>query len=254
MLAAGAAGSVTSLTGVTGVAADSSASPPTIFSRGDPTQPFVYLTYDDGYNTQIALDIAATADAFSVQVTFLPVSSTVEAHAAAWQDIAARGHGFCNHTITHPYLTRLSYRQKEREILGAKESLERVLQLSYPVTILRPPFGKYDADVVTICQANGLRIVTGTVDSLGYTQGQDGSARATNVAINSASRGLITGGIVVMHVLPSDRNATAPLLQAAQQAGLQPSSLSGENSQLSSVARARSLFRYLAPRLHLPVV
>ncbi len=199
--------------------------PPLIFARGDPNQTFVFLTYDDGYNSQAALDIAAAADSLGVQVTFLPVGNVVNANPGLWRDIVARGHGICNHTISHPYLTSLSYRQKEREILGGKEIQERVLQLPYPVTIMRPPFGKYDADVIAICRANGIRIVTGTVDSLGYTQGQDGSQRATNVAISSARRGLITGGIVVAHCIPSDRNAAATVLQSAIDAGLQPASL-----------------------------
>ena len=209
----------------TPVAADGTFTPPLVFSRGDPAQPFVFLTYDDGYNTQAALDIAAAADSLGVKVTFLPVTNMVLAQQAVWRDIAARGHGICNHTISHPYLTTLSFREKQREILSAKDTLERVLQLPYPVTIMRPPFGKYDTDVINICRANGIRIVTGTVDSLGYTQGQDGSSRATNVAISSASRGLITGGIVVAHMIPSDRNAAPTVLQAALDAGLQPSSL-----------------------------
>lgn len=205
--------------------ADGGYAPPLIFARGDPAQPYVYLTFDDGYNAQAAVDIAAAADALGVLVTFLPVTNVVQTNPGLWRDIAARGHGICNHTMSHPYLTSLSYSQKVREILNAKEILERVLQLPYPVTIMRPPFGKYDADVTAICRANGIRIVTGTVDSLGYTQGQDGSQRATTVAINSAKRGLITGGIVVMHCIPSDRNAAPTVLQAALDAGLQPASL-----------------------------
>ncbi|MBN7289258.1 MULTISPECIES: polysaccharide deacetylase family protein [Campylobacter] len=52
------------------------------------------------------------------------------------------------HTITHPKLDLLSYKEQEKEIVGNKEELESLL--SREIDVFAPPFGRYNENTIKI--------------------------------------------------------------------------------------------------------
>jgi len=63
----------------------------------------VSLTYDDGLTSHFE-QVGPALEAHGLRGTFcLPIArSSVMQHAAAWREMAARGHELCNHSLFHP--------------------------------------------------------------------------------------------------------------------------------------------------------
>lgn len=124
--------------------------------------PCAALTYDDGPNTQTArlLEILARHKVFA---TFFEQGGYVTANPAIAKTVAAAGHAIANHTMTHPYLTRLSPAGIAREVNGAQAAIQKATGTS--PAYLRPPYG---ATNTTVSAASGLPLVTWNVDSLDW--------------------------------------------------------------------------------------
>jgi peptidoglycan-N-acetylglucosamine deacetylase len=111
--------------------------------------------------------------------------------------MAAAGFRIGDHTITHPYLTRLSDAAVRQEILGAAQQIMSVTGKN-PAQLFRFPYG--DADIRTIALANQAGYVPArwTVDTLGW-QGTAGHI-SVSVVVSRVLAEARPGEIVLMHV------------------------------------------------------
>jgi len=111
--------------------------------------------------------------------------------------MAAAGFRIGDHTITHPYLTRLSDAAVRQEILGAAQQIMSVTGKN-PARLFRFPYG--DADIRTIALANQAGYVPArwTVDTLGW-QGTAGHI-SVSVVVSRVLAEARPGEIVLMHV------------------------------------------------------
>jgi peptidoglycan/xylan/chitin deacetylase (PgdA/CDA1 family) len=94
----------------------------------------------------------------------------------------AGGHQVCNHTYSHPHLTRLTDAQVIAEI--------KTGQLSRNCDWVKPPFDDVDARVDRLIRSQGYRTLSYDVDSLDW-QGVSADVMLT--------RALSTGGIISIH-------------------------------------------------------
>ncbi|WP_244296822.1 polysaccharide deacetylase family protein [Paenarthrobacter nitroguajacolicus] len=124
--------------------------------------PCVALTYDDGPNAQTTR-LLTILDKHKVYATFFQQGGYVRANPAVAQSVAAAGHSIANHTMSHPYLTKLPASGIEREVQGAQAAIEKATGV-VPV-FLRPPYGATNA---TVAASVGLPQVTWDVDSLDW--------------------------------------------------------------------------------------
>ena len=161
------------------------------------TRHVVALTFDAGANADAVPSILATLQRDRLPATFFLTGNFVRDYPATARQIAADGFRIGDHTISHPYLTRLSDAAVRREILGAAGQITAVTGAN-PAPLLRFPFG--DADARTIAIANGIGYVPvrWTVDTLGW-EGTAGHITASVVAARVLA-GLRPGEIVLMHV------------------------------------------------------
>lgn len=75
-----------------------------------------------------------------------------------------KGHEISCHSVTHPYLTKLSKEQIVEEIREDRRELENIV--GYPLRGMSYPFGEYDADVVKALDVLGIEY-SRTVNSTG---------------------------------------------------------------------------------------
>jgi len=157
----------------------------------------VALTFDAGANDDGVASILATLQAANVPATFFLTGNFVKAFPSTARRIAAAGYRIGNHTITHPYLTRLSDAAIRHEILGAAQQIIAVTGAN-PAPLFRFPYGDENARTIAIVNQVGYVPVRWTVDTLGW-EGTAGHITASVVVARVLSA-LRPGEIVLMHV------------------------------------------------------
>jgi peptidoglycan/xylan/chitin deacetylase (PgdA/CDA1 family) len=140
-----------------------------ILSGERPTQPFVCLTFDDGYsdNYTIALPLLQRLNIpFTVYVTTGFIDNRLS---ISWYPnqqlglsrtelVALDQEPLCTigaHTVSHLHLDKLAKEEQQHEILQSKQELEEVL--GKPVNHFSYPHGAYNSDTLDIVKSAGFR-------------------------------------------------------------------------------------------------
>jgi peptidoglycan/xylan/chitin deacetylase (PgdA/CDA1 family) len=161
------------------------------------TRKVVALTFDAGANDDAVASILATLQGAHVPATFFLTGSFVSRFTATARRIAAASFRIGDHTITHPYLTRLSDTAVRHEILGAAQQITAVTGAN-PAPLLRFPYGDADARTIAVANHAGYVPVGWTVDTLGW-EGTAGPI-TTSLVVSRVLSALRPGEIVLMHV------------------------------------------------------
>ena len=127
----------------------------------------VALTFDAGANADAVPSVLATLRRAGVPATFFLTGDFVRDFPGAARSIAAAGFRIGDHTVSHPYLTRLGDAAVRQEILGAAQQITAVTGKS-PLPLFRFPFGDADARTIAIANQAGYVPVRWTVDTLGW--------------------------------------------------------------------------------------
>jgi peptidoglycan/xylan/chitin deacetylase (PgdA/CDA1 family) len=159
----------------------------------------VALTFDDGPNppyTERVLDVLRREHAHA---TFFVVGEAVQRHPATARRIVAEGNEIGNHSWDHAHLIAL-------DSAGIRAQLQRTGDAIFAATgrrasLMRPPFGQRDFDVLHQAHALGYRVVMWSVP-LADDWEQPG---ADAIAQRVLSR-VRDGDIIVLH----DGNRGAP--------------------------------------------
>ncbi len=161
------------------------------------TRRVIALTFDAGANADAVPSILATLRRDGVPATFFLTGNFVHDFPAAARSIATGGFRIGDHTISHPYLTRLGDAAVRQQILGGAQQIASVTGKN-PAPLFRFPFGDADARTIALANKAGYVPVRWTVDTLGW-EGTAGKISASVVAsrVLGAAR---PGEIVLMHV------------------------------------------------------
>jgi peptidoglycan/xylan/chitin deacetylase (PgdA/CDA1 family) len=170
--------------------------PPVVF-HGDRAERVVALTFDDGYNVAACGAILAILERDEVPATFFPVGEAVSWHPAFWRRVDADGYPIADHSLTHPFMTRLSYGGQLAQLVDSRRLIGGIL--GHPMTLLfRPPYGAADATTLAAAQAAGFAAVV-----YWDTSAADTSLRGTPAEmIADAERGR-NGSIILLHCGPA---------------------------------------------------
>jgi len=170
----------------------------------------IYITIDDGWTPSAeVLDL--------MHQTYLPITAFLIADAARqnlsyWKAFVAAGGMIGDHTVSHPYLTRLTRRQataqwgQDRTLLGG--------WLGQTPAVGRPPYGAYDHAVEVAAARGGLTALAGW------------SATMSGDRIETWNgKPLSPGEIVILHWVPGLGHQLTALLAAIRAGHLNPTPL-----------------------------
>ncbi|HLI51777.1 MAG TPA: polysaccharide deacetylase family protein [Thermomicrobiaceae bacterium] len=113
----------------------------------------VVLTFDDGTAGQWAA-VQALAAHHMTGVFFIP-SGTKALTDGQLRQMVADGMEIESHSITHPYLTKLSGGALENEVAGSRAALQKIT--GQPVDFFAYPYGDFNGRVIAAVQAAGYR-------------------------------------------------------------------------------------------------
>lgn len=119
--------------------------------------PEIFLTFDDGPSPVATAKILDLLKQHDVKATFFVLGRNVLRFPEIVQRIVAEGHELALHSQTHADMLSLTREQKEAEIARSLS----LLHWYFPelrIRWFRPPFGRYDQEVVDIAREYGMCI------------------------------------------------------------------------------------------------
>jgi peptidoglycan/xylan/chitin deacetylase (PgdA/CDA1 family) len=168
----------------------SSAFVPTYVQRIKTRDRVVFLTIDDGVFEDPAF-LALVRRQHLRFTVFLTNSEAGGKRAGYFAALQHAGAVIEDHTLTHPYLTRLSASARTHEVCTAAR--DDKLVFGRRAQLLRPPYGSWNAAVLATAKACGLHAVVGW-DAVMPQTGQLQTWFGRPV--------LHPGDVVLMHFLP----------------------------------------------------
>jgi peptidoglycan/xylan/chitin deacetylase (PgdA/CDA1 family) len=181
----------------------------------------IYITIDDGWTPSAeVLDL--------MHQTYLPITAFLIANAARqnlsyWKAFVAAGGMIGDHTVSHPYLTRLTLSQataqwgQDRTLLGR--------WLGQTPAVGRPPYGAFDPAVEVAAARGGLTALAGW------------SATMSGDRIETWNgKPLSPGEIVILHWVPGLGHQLTALLAAIRARHLNPTPLTPASFAVLAVA------------------
>jgi peptidoglycan/xylan/chitin deacetylase (PgdA/CDA1 family) len=164
---------------------------PAVVLRGPATRRAVAITFDDGPDPVSTPRILGILAEEQVIATFFLIGNRAEIYPQLVSAIAAHGHEIGNHSFSHAHLDRMDISQVQAELLQTNRVLEQVTRR--PVRLFRPPYGRFDEEVVAAAHRAGLRTVLWSVDSRDW-DGRPVSSIHARVLPN-----LAPGAIILLH-------------------------------------------------------
>jgi peptidoglycan/xylan/chitin deacetylase (PgdA/CDA1 family) len=140
-------------------------SEPLLVTQGDPTRPLVALTLDAGAGSEPTPTILDALRERGLRVTFFLTGDWIRQNPDLVSQMAADGHEFGNHSLTHADFTLHDDSTLARELAET----ERLLYVTAGATtrpFFRPPFGAYNSRVLQTSIEQGYLPIYWTLDSL----------------------------------------------------------------------------------------
>jgi len=176
----------------------------------------VAFTFDDGPHPQVTTEVLAVLKRHGARATFFCVGDNIEHHRDLACDIIAQGHEIGNHSMSHPEIGRLPFRELSSEVT-AFAGLGSELGGAFNPRLFRPPKGVLNINILLFSLLHGLRLVLWSRDPEDFRAGS-----VDEILHHFADHPLQAGDIVLMH----DKNPHTPvalnaLLEDCGRRGLQ---------------------------------
>ncbi len=178
--------------------------------------PMVALTFDDGPNPEYTGRVLQVlADNYS-HATFFVVGTNAEKYPHVLQDIAASGNEIGNHTYSHANLTDIDSADVEEEIDRVNRAVKKAT--GEIATVIRPPYGAYNEDVLQQLQQP---VILWDLDT------EDWDSRNAQVIVERIIANVEDGDIILMHdIYESTAEAVELLIPRLKEMGYQVVSVS----------------------------
>ncbi|MER6910543.1 polysaccharide deacetylase family protein [Streptomyces sp. NPDC000594] len=176
------------------------------FPHGSRERREVALTFDDGPDPVLTREVLAILDRYGVPATFFCVGMHVQALPDEVRRIADAGHGFGNHTWSHPFLPDLTPREFRLQIDRTSEAFDRAIGRA--PTLFRPPYGARSPETLGELIDAGPALALWDVDSWDWAR--PGPEKITGKVLD----GVRPGSMILMHDGGGDRRETVRALPA----------------------------------------
>lgn len=179
----------------------------TVVTHGNPRLPEVALTFDDG-PSEYTPQVLAILEHYRVKATFFSIGQNIAQFPLSLQQDQVGGNAIENHTFTHPHLTTLPFATIYQELSKTQKAVLRATGAR--PTVFRPPYGEYNADVVTAARQLGLTVVTWGSDANDWVTPQPSADLIVSRILSAAGN----GAIFLLHEGGGNRTNTVAALPA----------------------------------------
>ena len=139
-------------------------------------------------DTQELIDILGR---YGVRATFFVVGDWVDKYPESVKALHDAGHEVMNHSNTHAHMNQLSAQEIIADVEACNDKIEAVTGVR--PTLIRPPYGEYNDQVISAIRSIGMETIQWDVDSLDWKE-----ISAQEIAQRVTSR-VQSGSIVLFH-------------------------------------------------------
>jgi len=125
----------------------------------------VVLTFDDG-PSPYTLQILKTLSEYKARATFFVIGQQVAQYPEIIKETARLGHEVGNHGWAHVNLTKSGLKRVEAELNATQEVVFRITAIA--PRVFRPPYGSFDARVLSLAEKMGLATILWSVDPVDW--------------------------------------------------------------------------------------
>ncbi|OPX23126.1 MAG: hypothetical protein B1H03_02540 [Planctomycetales bacterium 4484_113] len=180
----------------------------------------VALTFDDGPDADFTLPIAELLHSRGVKAAFFFLGRRIAEHQDVARRVAALGFELGNHSYDHPDMTEISTAEVEHQLDETNRLLSQVAAVS--PRFFRPPYGSFNARVLTLAEARGMSTVLWSVDSRDWAEPDPAKISSRVLAA------VRPGAIILLHSTHPQTLAALPaILDGLEAQGYRVESVSG---------------------------
>ncbi len=182
----------------------------------DVNAPMIAFTFDDGPNPENTERILKTLTENYSHATFFVVGSNAEKYPDTLKAIASAGCEIGNHTYGHANLTSISWEEAQEQIDKTNRAVNKAI--GEDTTVIRPPYGAYDDNLLNALQEP---VVLWDLDT------EDWDSRDAQKIADNILSSVKDGDIVLMHdIYDSTADAVEIVVPKLKEQGYQIMSVS----------------------------
>jgi peptidoglycan-N-acetylglucosamine deacetylase len=151
----------------------------------------IAISFDAAWGADRTEDLLKILKDHNIKTTFFLVGFWVDKFPEMVKKISDEGHEVANHSARHPKMSTLSKEQIIKELNSTSEKIEAIT--GKPTTLLRPPFGDYNNNLIETAQELGYQVIQWDVDSLDYKD------YGTQSIVDRVLKKVGNGSIVLFH-------------------------------------------------------
>src|SRR5580693_4360496 len=181
-----------------------------LYCFANPAGRAIYITIDDGWTP--STEVLALMHQTYLPITAFLIADAAQENLSYWKAFVAAGGIVGDHTVSHPYLTKVTQAQAQTQWAQARTALGR--WLGQTPAIGRPPYGAFNRKVQVAAGRAGLTVLAGWSATMSGTRIQTWDGKP-----------LSPGEIVILHWGPGLGYQLTVLLAAIRALHLNPTPL-----------------------------
>ena len=166
---------------------------------GNKDKPYVYLTFDNGYEagyTEKILDVLKEND---VKATFFITGHYLNTQPELVKRMINEGHIVGNHTINHYSMPEISNEKIKEEVMGLHSAVYE--KFEYEMKYIRPPKGEYSESSVAYTNSLGYKTV---MWSFAYDDWDEKKQGREEYGKDKILQNVHNGAVILLHATSKD--------------------------------------------------
>ena len=129
-------------------------------------QKMLSISFDAAWGNEDTQQLIDILGKYNVKATFFVVGSWVDKYPESVKALHDAGHEVMNHSNDHAHMSQLSKEEIIADVEACNDKIEAVT--GGRPTLIRPPYGEYDNNVITAIRSIGMEPIQWDVDSLDW--------------------------------------------------------------------------------------
>lgn len=154
-------------------------------------QRMISISFDAAWGNEDTQQLIDILGKYNIKATFFVVGEWVDKYPESVKALCDAGHEVMNHSNTHAHFSKLSKDEIIADVNACNDKIEAVTGVR--PSLIRPPYGEYDDNVILAIRSMGMEPIQWDVDSLDWKE--IGAAEITRRVTSKVG----PGSIVLFH-------------------------------------------------------
>ena len=129
-------------------------------------QKMLSISFDAAWGNEDTQQLIDILGKYDIKATFFVVGEWVDKYPESVKALSDAGHEVMNHSNDHAHMSKLSRDEIIADVNTCNDKIEAVTGVR--PTLIRPPYGEYDDNVVSAIRSMGMEPIQWDVDSLDW--------------------------------------------------------------------------------------